>query len=57
MSKLNQFLLFYMIKKLAIINEIISYVVVIKEATDQNMREIKLTNKTIENLKKIQNKL
>ncbi len=57
MSKLNQFLLFYMIKKLAIINEIISYVVVIKEATDQNMREIKLTNKTIENLKNIQNKL
>ena len=57
MSKLNQFLLFYMIKKLAIINEIISYVVVIKEATDQNMREIKLRNKTIENLKNIQNKL
>tara|TARA_A100000164_G_C21243795_1_gene468206 strand:- start:29 stop:163 length:135 start_codon:yes stop_codon:yes gene_type:complete len=41
-----------MINKLAIINEIIAYVVVIKEASDQNLREIKLRNKNIENLKK-----
>ena len=57
MSKLNHYLLFYLINKLEMINVITACILVIKDASDQDINETKLINKTIESLRIIQKKL
>lgn len=57
MSKLNHYLLFYLINKLEMINVMTACILVIKDASDLNLNETKLINETFASLRVIQKKL
>ena len=57
MSKLNHYLLFYLINKLEMINVMTACILVIKDASDHNLNEKKLINETFASLRVIQKKL
>ena len=57
MSKLNHYLLFYLINKLEMINVMTACILVIKDASDLNLNEKKLINETFASLRVIQKKL